>query len=308
MLVGSLLFVAVSRLRSAESDEETSFRLGCLAAVLAHLAEAQVGIMTAVSLALFWITAASLVSPPWSHAHARSGGLVSRQRLCGVSLTVAAVVAACAAATVVWFDTRWLLASIAYARGAREYMAGRPVAAHADFRRSVDLVPWLPLPAEAFASTALRLASGETNSRRGLDLLHAGEVALAEAGRHAMRDGASWTLTAQLAFAEARAGEQGKLPVCLDAFAAAARLRPRDPELLAQWGWAWLASGDPERALEVAERAMAVSGGTPGWLAWAVLARAARELGDLDKAARAADMARSVAPTEAKHLLNIFIP
>jgi hypothetical protein len=307
-VVGSLLLVAVSRVRSAETDEETSFRLGCLGAVLAHLAEAQVGIVTTVPLALFWITAASLVSPPWSLAHARSGARLTLPRLRRSWLTVAAVAAACAVALVVWLDTRWLLASIAYAKGTREYMAGRTVEAYADFRRSVDLAPWLPLPAEAFASTALRLAGGESNSRRRLDLLHDGETALGEVRRHALSGAASWTLTAQITFAEVRAGERSKLATSLDAFAAASRLRPRDPELLTQWGWAWLESGDPKRGREAAERAVAMSGDRPGWLAWAVLARSAREMGDGEKALGAADMAMRVAPPEARHLLKVFIP
>lgn len=307
-LAGLLLLVALSRLRSAGTGDEMSFRLGCLGAVLAHLAEGQVGIVTTVPLALFWMTAALLASPPWSRLHARPGGHATPPWGRRSWWRAVVVAAAFGAALVVWLDTRWLLASIAYAKGTRGYMAGRSAEAHAEFRRSMDLAPWLVLPAEAFASTALRLAAGETNSRRRLDLLHDGEAALAEARRHALGDAASWTLTAQLAFAEARAGEQSKLPLSLEAFAAATRLRPRDPELLAQWGWAWLESGDPERARDTAERAVAVSGGAPGWLAWAVLARSARELGDREKAARAADMARRMAPTEARHLLNVFIP
>jgi hypothetical protein len=308
-VVGSLLLVAVSRLRSAGTGEETSVRLGCLGAVLAHLAEAQVGIVTTAPLALFWMTAAVLASPSWARSSTRSaGGVVGAPRPRRSWWTAAVVAAGLAAALAVWLDTRWLLASIAYARGARGYMAGRTAEAHADFRRSMDLAPWHALPAEAFASTALKLAGGETDSTRRLDLLHDGDAALAQARRHGLASAASWTLTAQLTFAESRTGERSKLPQSLEAFAAAARLRPQDADLMAQWGWAWLEGGDPKRAREAAERAVAVSGGRPGWLAWAVLARSARELGDGDKAAGAADMATRAIPPEARHLLKAFIP
>lgn len=308
-LVASLLLVGVSRLRSARTGEETSVRLGCLAAVLAHIAEAQVGIVTIAPLALFWMTGAVLASPSWAHASARStGGVVGASRPPRSWWPLTIVAGGLAAALAVSLDTRWLLASIAYAQGARGYMAGRAAEAHADFRRSMDLAPWHALPAEAFASTTLKLAGGETDSLRRLDLLHDGESALARARSHAFASAASWTLTAQLTFAEARAGERGKLPLSLEAFEAAARLRPQDADLLAQWGWAWLEGGDARRAREAAERAVAVSGGRPGWLAWAVLARAARESGDGEKADAAADMAMRAAPPEARHLLKAFIP
>jgi hypothetical protein len=306
-LVGSLLVVAASRLRSAGNDDETGFRLGCLGAVLAHFAEGQVGILTPAPLALFWMTGALLVSPPWSHAHARSAGRASPLPAHRSWWRVAVVPAALAAMLVAWLDSRWLLASIAYAKGVRGYMAGRPTEALADFRHSMDLMPWLALPAEAFASTALKLAGGEADTRRRLHFLYEGEAALTEARRHALGGAASWTLTAQLTFAEARAGDRSKLSPSLEAFAAATRLRPRDAELMAQWAWAWLESGEPKRAREAAERAVAVSGGEPGWLAWAVLARSARELGDADTAEGAAEMARRTAPPEVRHLLNALI-
>ena len=195
-----------------------------------------------------------------------------------------------------WINTRWLVASVAYADGARRQIAGRTAEAHGDFRRAGELAPWLPLPAEAFAYTSLQLAGIEMSPGRRMDLLHEGEAALAGARRHALGGGASWTLTAQLAFAEARAGERSKLPLSLQAFEVAAKFRPLDPQLAAQWGWALLESGDARRARQMAERALALSAGRPEWLPWAVLARSARELGDTEEARRAADNARRLAP------------
>ena len=87
--------------------------------------------------------------------------------------------------------------------------------------------------------------------------MDAAETAVTEARRHAMGGAGSWTLTAQIAFAEARAGRQDRLAVSRDAFAAALRLRPGDATLLAQSGWIWLESGDAVRARLAAEQAIA---------------------------------------------------
>jgi hypothetical protein len=276
-------------------------RLGCLGALIAHLAEGQVGIVTAMPLALFWMVAAVLASAPWSAA--APGAL--RRRSTGIVAAVAVVLAgALVAALIAWTTTRWLLASTAYAQGARRHIAGQVGEAYTSFRRSKDLMPWLSLPAEAFASTALSLAGSEPSPARRLELLHEGETALAEARRHALGGATSWTLTAQLAFAEARAGERNRLPVSLEAFEAAARLRPRDARIMAQWAWAWLESGDPARARQAAEQALSLPAGHREWLPWAVLAASARDLGDAAEAGRAAAQARRLAPPGSGRLLE----
>ncbi len=243
LVVGSLLAVAASRIRTSAPGEETSFRGWALGAIVAHLAEGQVGIVTPMPLALFWITAALLVSAPWS----------------------------------------------------------------ADFARSTALCPWLPQPAQALAYASLRAAAGEPDPTRRLRLLREGEDALIEARDYATGGPVSWLLTAQLAFAEARAGERSKLAVSLAAFEAAARFRPADPQLLAQWAWAWLESGDSTRAREAAQNALALSADRE-WLAWAVLARAAGQQGDAAQAERAADRTRALAPPEARPLLENVLP
>ena len=70
------------------------------------------------------------------------------------------------------------------------------------------------------------------------------DAAFARARRYAMSGAGSWTLVAQVAFAEARAGERSRLALSREAFATALRLRPDDPKLLAQWAWAHLEGGD----------------------------------------------------------------
>src|SRR5262249_28315431 len=169
-------------------------------------------------------------------------------------------------------STRWLLASVDYAEGTRHAIAGRTSAAHEYFRRSVGLAPWLLVPAEAFASTALQLSGSEVDSSRRLVLLHEADAALAQARSHSMGGATSWMLAAQLAFGEALAGERNRLSVSRDAFAEALRWRPGDPKLLAQWGWVWLESGDAREARRIAAQALARD--PPEWPPCAVLGRA----------------------------------
>jgi predicted Zn-dependent protease len=214
--------------------------------------------------------------------------------------------AALLALLVVLTSTRWLFASVAYAEGVRRGIAGQMADARRAFQRSVALAPGLPLPAEAAAYTALRLAGKETDPARRRDFLREAAAVLVQARRHATGSVASWTLTAQVALAQARAGDRSKLSESLDAFGAAARLRPDDPQLLAQWSWAWLESGDAARARQTAERAL--SRDPDEWLAWAVLARSARELGNLAEAERALGAARKLAPPEAGRLLDAIVP
>ena len=59
---GSPVGRRAKRVRGAASGDELSMRLGCLGAVLAHLAEGQVGIVTAMALALFWMVAGLLAT------------------------------------------------------------------------------------------------------------------------------------------------------------------------------------------------------------------------------------------------------
>jgi hypothetical protein len=305
-LLASLLAVGVARVRSAGPGEETSLCLGCLGAILAHVAEGQVGIVTPMPLALFWIAAALLAGAPWSRS--ATSGRLSPGRLWRRAWWPAPILALAFLTTLIaWSNTRWLLASVAYANGTRHAMTGRATESFAEFRQSRDLVPWLPLPAEAFAQSALRLAGSQATAAGRLSILHEGEVALVESRRRALPSAASWTLSAQLTFAEAMAGEKSKLAASLDAFAAAVERRPGDPQLFAQYAWAWLESGNPERAGRTAERAIALSSDGASWLCWAVLARSARELGDAAKAERAAEHARGLAPLEARRMLESIL-
>src|SRR5262249_18943405 len=139
--------------------------------------------------------------------------------------------------------------------------------------KSVALAPWLPAPSDALASIALQLAAREPDRTRRLVILREADAALARARRYAPSGVVSWTLIGQVAFAEARAGERSRLAVSRQAFAMALRLRPGDPNLLAQWGWATLEGGDAGEARRIAEQALAHN--SREWLAWAVLARAA---------------------------------
>ena len=179
---------------------------------------------------------------------------------------VAPVAIALVAVPVVWLETRWLLASIAYAEGTRSSVAGRTAEAYQRFQRARALVPWLALPAEATAYTGLRLAAAQTDPARRLALLREADGALAAVRRPAAMGGGYWTLSAQVAFARVRAGERSELEASLEAFERAARLRPGDGQLLSQWAWALLEARDPARARAVAEKATALSQ-RPGSLA-----------------------------------------
>jgi cytochrome c-type biogenesis protein CcmH/NrfG len=307
LLVGSLVVVGIARIRASASHGEATMRLGALGAVCGHLAEGQVGIATAMPLVLFWLGAALLTSEPWTTAANLSS--VALQRVAprrGWRWSTALAIAALLTVLIAWTSTRWLLASVAFADGARHGAAGQTAEAHRDFQRSVALAPGLPLPAEGAAYTAFRLAGRESDPATRRELLSEAAAVLIRARHQAAGSVASWTLTAQVAFAQARAGDRSKLAASLDAFGAADRLRPNDPELLAQWAWAWLASGDAARARETAERALAREPGE--WLAWAVLARAARELGDGAEAERARGRARQLTPPEARRLVDTIAP
>ncbi len=306
LLVGSLLVVGISRIRASASPGEAMMRLGALGAVLGQVTEGQVGIATAMPLALFWVVAGLLTAEPWVAAPIPSGAPPPRVTpgkawRWGTAVAMAALLAV----LVAWTSTRWLLASVAFAEGTRRAIAGQTTDAHRAFQRSVALAPGLPLPAEAVAYTALRLAGSETDPARRRDFLREAAAVLIRARHHAIGSVASWTLTGQVALVQARAGDRSKLSESLDAFAAAARLSPDDPQVLAQWSWAWLESGDAARAHQTAERAL--SRDPAAWLAWAVLARSARELGNLAEAERALGTARKLAPPEARRLLDAIV-
>jgi len=207
---------------------------------------------------------------------------------------------------VAWTSTRWLLASVAYADGVRSGIAGQMAEAHREFQRSVALAPGLSLPAEAAAYAALRLAGIETDPARRGEFLREAAAVLDRARQQSTGGVASWALTGQIALAQARAGDRSKLAESLDAFESAARLRPDDPQVLAQWSWAWLESRDAARARETAQRAL--SRDDRQWLAWAVLARSARELGNLTEAEEARAQARKLAPAGARRALDAILP
>jgi cytochrome c-type biogenesis protein CcmH/NrfG len=303
LLVATVLAVGLSRIRASSATGEATIRLGALGAVLGHVAEGQVGIETSMPLALFWLAAALVTCGPWNGSPVQSGPPTRPTTSLSRRWQVRALaVAAGLVALMAWGSTRWLLASVAYAEGARHLMAGRTVAAHENFSASAALAPWSPVSTEAAAATALRLAGSEQDPSRRLRLMHEAEATLARARRHAMSGPGTWALAGQVAFAQTRAGDRTRLAASRDAFAMALRLRPGDPELLAEWGWAWLESGDPGQARRIAEQALAKD--PRQWLAWMVVARSARELGDVPGAESAAGKARALAPPEVGRLLN----
>jgi hypothetical protein len=299
LVTGTLLVNGVARARAATAPGEMAVRVGAIGALVAHLVESQVGIVTPVPLALFWVAGALCTMPAWSeHGDQPAAGARSAWWI------VASVAVALVAVPLVWLETRWLLASIAYAEGTRSSVAGRTPEAYQRFQRARALVPWLPVPAAATAYTGLRLAAAQTDPGRRLALLREADAALAGVRHPAAMGGGYWTLSAQVAFARVRAGERSELEASLEAFEHAARLRPGDGQLLSQWAWALLEARNPTRARAIAEQATAQSQRSDLWLAWAVLARAARDLGDEAAAERAAGLARSLAPPEARRLLE----
>jgi tetratricopeptide (TPR) repeat protein len=301
--VGVLLTVGFSRIGASASDEEVSLRLGGVGALLAHLVEGQVGIVTAMPLALFWVTAAWVALPWGPRAGAGSGAVAKGPAWRAGAIAAASIVLALTA----WGTTQWLLASMAYARGAVSGMAGRTAEAYPAFERSAALAPWLPLPAEAMAQTSLQLAAAETNVGRRARFLGAGEAALEGLRRHALPGAADWALTAQLAFARVRDGDRSRLGTTLDAFSRAADLSPRSPNLLTQWAWALLHAGDSAGAKRVVGQALSAPGGDSDWFTWAVLARACNELGQVTEEEQAKSMARKLAPPAARPALDGFL-
>jgi hypothetical protein len=304
LLVASILAVGIARARAATAPGELAIRVGALGAIAAHLVEGQVGIVTPMPQALFWVAAALCTLPRWCERPEVAGPAPPPR----TGWWMAAVVAAALATTLVaWLQTQWLLASVAYGAGVRAGIADRPAEAHRSFARSRDLAPWLVLPAEGVAYSALRLASAERDAAHRQALLREAEATLKDLRTGAAPGAGAWMLSGQVAFAQAMAGDRSKLRASLEGFEEAARRRPWDGPLLAQWAWALLEAGDPAKARATAQRAVAGSPRTENWLAWGVLARAARDLGDGAEADRAAAAARSLAPPTARPVLESII-
>lgn len=301
-VIVTLLVAAFSRLRDA-SDAEASLRLGGIGAIVAHLAEGQVGITTAAPLALFWITAAWIAQPIAREASERAP-VAARIPTWRAAAIAGAVVWAGVAA---WGMSQWLLASRAYAQGALLGMAGKRAEALPSFERALHLMPWLPLPAEAIAQTRLQLGTTEPDPARRGASLREGESVILGLRRYAVPGPADWALAANLAFAQMRDGDRAKLAPSLEAYARAVEMAPRNPELLTQWGFALLHAGDGAGARRAAERALAQPGGNTYWFAWAVLARACLNLGLGVEAQQAAYMARTLAPAAVRPALDALI-
>jgi hypothetical protein len=304
LLLASVVVLGVLRLRSSAGPVEPAIRVGALGAILGHVADGQVGMATPVPLLLFWVAAALLTSRPWMPVTlpgGTPGEARSRTRWWAAALVAAALVAS----LIGWATTRWLFASMAYANGVRRGIAGQLSEAYGEFQRSAALAPWLPLPAESAAYTALRLATAESQPSRRIALLREADTLLRQARDHAIGGPGSWALRAQIAFAEARTGQPSQLATSRDAFAVALRLRPDDPRLLAQSAWVWLESGDPLQARRTAEQALARE--PREWVAWAVLARVLKGQGDVPGTERATRHARDFAPAEARPLLDALL-
>jgi hypothetical protein len=306
LLVAGLLALGIARIRSSTDAGETAVRLGALGALLGHLADGQVGMETTTPIALFWVSAALLTVPSWTHRPETAPGRGHAWTSNKIVWSILLAVTVGGTVLVAWMGTRWLLASMAYADGTRHGIEGRLQQAHQEFRRAITLAPWLALPAEASAYTLLRLGGAETDPSRRLALYREGQATLEQARRYAMGGADSWALTGQLAFAEARAEGQRQFTVSRGAFAAALRLRPGDGQLIAQSGFVSLEGGDPAAGRAAALEALRRD--SREWMAWALLARSAGQLGNATEADRASRMARTLAPPEAQRVLGALLP
>ena len=292
VLVPMIAIVGAIRVGQSGSEAEAVLRLGGIAAIVAHVAELQVGFATATSLALFWIIAAWVTLPPWLVRPESVADPAARPRWRPAAVAVAALFLIVTAGA----TTRWLLASMAYRQGAALGIADRPREAGPAFERARTLMPWLPLPAEALVQTRLQLAGAEPDGARRAQLFKEGEAALADLRRHALPGATDWTLAAQLAFAQVRLGDRSKLDAALEGFTRAEALSPRNADIIAQRAWAMLVAGDPAGARGAAERALAISPDRNQWLAWGIIALAARRLGDRAGEEEALRMAKQFSP------------
>lgn len=297
----------VRRLLTSASPLETTLRAGCLGAVVAHVVDAQFGVASPMSRAVFWVVAALLTMPLAAEA---APPQKSRAPSTPRSLRIAAVTAiAILAVVVAGASTRWLMASVAYADGSRRLSEGQLAAARQEFQRASRLVPGLSQPLDAVVGVTFNLAARESDVARQGALLGETEDALSELrrySRYASNGANHWALVGQIALARVRAGEAPKLRTALEAYERAARLKPDDAWILGNWGIAWLDAREPARARDVAERAVALQ--PDAWLAWAVLARAAHQLGDASRAQEAAARARALTPVGGYSLLHELLP
>jgi hypothetical protein len=304
LLLASLIVLGLSRLRSSTGPAETGIRVGALGAIVGHLADAQVGMTTPMPLLVFWVSAALLTLPSWKLATVDEAPMPAR-RPRRLWWRVAWVATALVAVSIGIETTRWLFASMAYASGVRQGIAGHLPAAYEEFLRSTALAPWLPLPAESAAYTALRLATAESVASRRMTFLLEADALVRQARAYAIGGPGWWALRAQIAFAAARMGQPALIATSREAFDMALQLRPDDPRLLAQSAWVALESGDLMSARHTAERALKREPGE--WMAWAVLAKVLRSQGDGHGSQQAASRARELASAEARPLLDALL-
>lgn len=302
--LGAVGVVGVRRIRDSLTVEEAALRIGCLGAAVAHVADAQLGPVTPLSRALFWLVAGLLTLPAWPAPAATRERRPAPPRLRPARLAVVALAAGLLVA-VAWTSTSSLLASIAYTRGTRAGIAGRLDEAHADFERAHRLAPWLSATAEALGNSALALAAREGDAGRRAALLSGAGGALARTRPYLTDAVFPWALAGQVAYAQARAGDAGKRAVARASFAAAARQRPDDAGAQASLALTILDDGDAAQAHALAMEA--VRRDARGWLGWAVLARASVQLGDVRGAEQAAARARAEAPPGASRVVESLL-
>lgn len=311
-LVGALILTGVRRLRSSSGSPEAGVRLGCFAVMVGQVVEGLVGIATPMPRALFWIAAAILTVPvpltltraepaprtrPQAARARRRGSLPSFALLaCALGLVLVAIVG----------TTRSLLGSMAYSAGIRRGLAGDLSSARREFLRASDLAPWTPFPAEAVADVALRMVAARVDSGRPVAGLEEAQEVLARARQYAPSHSNLWLLGGRVALARVSAGQRDQLDLALREFSEAARLRPGDPIILSQWALALEQSGDAVGAGRMAGEALA--GDRSTWLAWAVLARSHKELGNHAQAARSAEEARQSVPPASRDFLEKLLP
>jgi hypothetical protein len=294
--VSTVLAVGLRRLRGGDGLGG-ALRLGCLGALAADLVSGLVGIATPTSRALFWLVAGvlTLERGPGPAVAVRS---VATARRSPWRWAVVAAVALVAVITAVG-STRSLLASTAYGRGMRQLLLAHDSAvARPEFARAARLAPWMPQGVEAVAVLSLRLAHENAEGPQRARVLEDAREALDRARPHAQAQASHWVLSGRVARAEAHGGGPAGFVPALEAFARAGRLRPRDARILAEWGLTALEAGQAEPARSLADQA--VAHGPRDWLGWAVLARAAAELGDPARAGEAADRARRLVPAEGR--------
>ena len=307
LLLAGLIALGIARIRSSTAAGETAVRLGALGALLGHLADGQVGMETTTPLALFWVSAALLTLPSWTRrpetAPGQSHARISNKAVWSVLLAVTVG----GTVLVAWMGTRWLLASSAYADGTRHGIEGRLQQAHQDFRRSITLAPWLGLAAEASAYTVLRLGGAEDRPFPSPGAV-SGRPGDAGAGS-AVRHGGGGLVGADRPAGVRRGTGRGTASVHGQP-GGLCRGAPADArEMQSCWrnqGSSCWKVGDPVGGRATALEALRRD--SREWMAWALLARSAGQLGNATEADRAGRMARGLAPPEAQRVLGALLP